>query len=123
MPHPVIHWELWSQDPQKCADFYAQAFGWSIKHLEEMGYHVVDTEDDDGINGGILQPQHGPWPGNMAFYISVEDLGEIKTRIVDAGGRILVDHQEVPNVGSFCLFEDPDGRVLGCWKQIDADDD
>ena len=119
MPYPVVHWELWSQDPGKCADFYAKAFDWQINHIPEMGYHMVDTGGEGGINGGIMQPEHGPWPGNMALYINVDDLDDIKQRIKDAGGKIIVEHQDVPNVGSFCLFEDPDGRVLGCWKQLE----
>ncbi len=121
MPHPVVHWELWSQDPPKCADFYAKAFDWQINHMPEMDYHMVDTGGDGGINGGIMQPEKGDWPGNMAFYISVDDLDAIKQRIKDAGGKIVVEQQDVPNVGSFCLFQDPDGRVLGCWKQLDAE--
>ena len=38
-------------------------------------------------------------------------------QIVDAGGKIIVEEMAVPGVGSFSLFEDPDGRVLGMWKQ------
>lgn len=34
-----------------------------------------------------------------------------------AGGKILIEKQDVPGVGRFSLFEDPDGRVLGMWKQ------
>ncbi len=34
-----------------------------------------------------------------------------------AGGNIIVQRQEVPPVGEFSLFEDPDGKVLGMWKQ------
>ena len=119
MPYPVVHWEFWSDDPDKCSDFYAKAFDWKINHVEEIGYRLVDTGGQGGINGGIMKPEQGPWPGNMAFYINVDDLDEVKRRIVDAGGKIIVEHQDVPNVGSFCLFADPDGRVLGCWKQLD----
>jgi predicted enzyme related to lactoylglutathione lyase len=118
MPYPVVHWEFWSEDPAKCADFYAKAFDWNINHVEEINYRLVDTGGEGGINGGIMQPQQGPWPGNMAFYINVDDLDEIRQRIKDAGGKVVVEEQEVPNVGSFCLFQDPDGRVLGCWKQL-----
>jgi predicted enzyme related to lactoylglutathione lyase len=64
-----------------------------------------------------MKPQQGPWPGNMAFYIDVDDLATYRERIVDAGGKIIVEEQMVPGVGSFSLFEDPDGRVLGMWKQ------
>jgi len=39
--------------------------------------------------------------------------------VVEAGGQIVVEEMEVPNVGSFSLFADPDGRVLGMWKQAD----
>jgi predicted enzyme related to lactoylglutathione lyase len=121
MPHPVVHWEFWSPDPEKCADFYTKAFDWNINHVEEIGYRIVEPGGEGGIGGGIMQPQQGPWPGNMTFYIDVDDLEAARKRITDAGGKIIVEHQDVPNVGSFCLFEDPDGRVLGCWKQLAKD--
>ncbi|MFQ6047356.1 MAG: VOC family protein [Gemmatimonadales bacterium] len=119
MGRPVVHWELWSENPQVLADFYAKAFDWDIRLLEEMGYHLVDTGGEGGINGGIMKPQEGPWPGNMAFYIDVPDLAAAREKIAAAGGKIIVEQQDVPQVGSFCLFEDPDGRVLGCWKQAE----
>jgi predicted enzyme related to lactoylglutathione lyase len=53
----------------------------------------------------------------MAFYIDVDDLATYRQKITDAGGKIVVEEMEVPGVGSFSLFEDPDGRVLGMWKQ------
>ena len=64
MGQPVVHWELWSKDPQKVADFYAKAFDWNISHLAEMKYWLVDTGGEGGINGGIFKPQEGKWPGN-----------------------------------------------------------
>lgn len=117
MGRPVVHWELWSENPKQLADFYAKAFDWDIRLLEEMGYHFVETGGEGGIGGGIMKPQAGPWPGNMTFYIDVPDLADARDKITAAGGKIIVEEQHVPEVGSFCLFEDPDGRVLGCWKQ------
>lgn len=118
MGKPVVHWELWSKDPEKVSRFYTQAFGWEIQNIPGMNYRIVNTGGQGGINGGIMTPQEGPWPGNMAFYIDVEDLSAYRKRIVDAGGKIVVEQMDVPNVGAFCLFEDPDGRVMGIWKQI-----
>ena len=57
------------------------------------------------------------WPGNMALYIDVDDLDAYAEKIRSAGGKIVVDKMEVPGVGYLSLFEDPDGRVLGMWKQ------
>ncbi len=112
----VVHWELWSKDPAKVSDFYARVFDWKVQHMPEMNYRIVDTGGEGGINGGIMQPQEGPWPGNMAFYISVDDLAEYRRKVVAAGGKILVEEQVVPNMGSFSLFSDPEGRVMGIWK-------
>lgn len=119
MGKPVVHWEFWSKDPSKVSDFYAKVFDWKIQPVPGMDYHFVDTQGG-GINGGIMKPQDGPWPGNMAFYIDVDDLASYRKRITDAGGRILVEEQEVPGMGTFSLFSDPDGRVLGIWKQTAA---
>ena len=117
MANPVVHWEFWSDDPSACGDFYREAFGWNVRAVPEIDYTVVESGEERGIGGGIMKPQAGPWPAKLALYIDVEDLAAARQNITDAGGKILVEEQVVPNVGSFCLFEDPDGRVLGCWKQ------
>ena len=117
MGQPVVHWELWSKNPQQLSDFYAQAFGWQIRHMPEMNYRFVETGGQGGINGGIMTPQEGPWPGNMALYIDVDDLDTFAANIRDAGGKMIVERMEIPGVGAFALFEDPDGRVLGLWQQ------
>jgi len=118
MGKPVVHWEFWSKEPQKVSDFYSKVFEWNINHIPEMNYRLVETGGEGGINGGIMTPQEGPWPGNMALYIDVEDLAPYREKIIAAGGKVLVEEQDVPGVGAFCLFEDPDGRVLGMWKQL-----
>jgi predicted enzyme related to lactoylglutathione lyase len=112
-----VHWELWSEDPGRVSEFYETVFDWKINHLPEMDYRLVETGGESGINGGIMTPQKGPWPGNMAFYIDVDDLEAYAEKIRSAGGKIVVDKMEVPGVGQLSLFEDPDGRVLGLWKQ------
>ena len=116
MGKPVVHWELWSKNPDKVADFYAKVFDWKIQNMPEINYHLVDTGGEGGINGGIMKPM-GPQPGNMAFYINVDDLELYKSKIQEFGGKIIVEKMEVPNVGAFSLFEDPDGRVMGIWLQ------
>jgi predicted enzyme related to lactoylglutathione lyase len=121
MGSPVVHWELWSKDPVKVSAFYEKAFGWKIQHIPEMNYRLVETGGSGGINGGIMTPQEGPWPGNMAFYIDVDDLAAYRKKIVAAGGKVIVEEMQVPGIGAFALFSDPDGRVMGLWKQIKQD--
>ena len=117
MSQPVVHFEFWSKEPGACSKFYTDVFGWNIKHVPEMDYHVIDKTGKGGIGGGIFTPKQGDWPANLALYIDVDELAPYREKIVAAGGKILVEEQQVPGVGAFCLFADPDGRVLGCWKQ------
>jgi predicted enzyme related to lactoylglutathione lyase len=116
MGRPVVHWELWSNDPTKVSDFYQTVFGWTVKHVPDLNYWVVETGGEGGINGGIMRPQDGPWPGNMCFYVKVDDLASYLTKVEAAGGKTLVPRMEVPGVGALALFEDPDGRVTGIWE-------
>jgi predicted enzyme related to lactoylglutathione lyase len=117
MGNPVVHWELMSNDPAGVAAFYAKIFGWKVKHMPQLNYRTVDTGSKDGINGGILKPEReGPWPGNQIFYVGVDDLAKYCKKIVAAGGKIHVEEQEVPGIGSLSLFTDPEGRMNGLFK-------
>lgn len=117
MGKPIVHFELLTKNPEKLSQFYEKVFAWEIQHVPEMNYHLVDTGGAGGINGGILKPDRPePWPGNTTFYIDVEDLAAYRKRVLDAGGKILIEEQQVPGMGAFTLFTDPDGRMMGLWK-------
>src|SRR6185503_10885650 len=117
MGQPVVHWELMSKEPGRVADFYAKIFGWKVQHMPKINYRLVQTGAKLGINGGIVQPdREGPWPGNQLFYVAVDDLAAYRRKIVEAGGRIHVEEQEVPGMGWLALFTDPEGRMNGLWK-------
>lgn len=118
MGQPVVHWEFWSADPARISEFYEKVFDWQVRHIPELNYRLVETGGTGGINGGIMTPQAGPWPGKLALYIDVDDLDAYGKRITEAGGKMLVEKMDVPGVGQLSLFEDPDGRVLGMWKQL-----
>jgi uncharacterized protein len=117
MGSPVVHWEMMSKDPAKVADFYKKIFDWKITHHPEMNYRIAETGGQGGINGGIFEPERkGPWPAQLTLYILVDDLAAYRKKIVAAGGKIHVEEQVVPNMGSLSLFTDPDGRMMGLWK-------
>ena len=117
MGNPVVHWEMMSNDPAGVSAFYAKIFGWKVKHMPQLNYRTVDTASKGGINGGIFKPEReGPWPGNMLFYVGVDDLAKYRKKIVAAGGKIHVEEQEVPGIGWLSLFTDPEGRMNGLFK-------
>ena len=59
MGNLVVHWELWSQDPEGVSDFYAKAFGWEMQNIPELNYRMAETGGVGGINGGIMKPEDG----------------------------------------------------------------
>src|SRR6185295_8245864 len=93
--------------------FYEKVFAWKVQNMPEINYRLVDTGGEGGINGGIIKPEHPePWPGNMTVYINVDDLAAYRKKIVEAGGKILIEEQPVPGMGTLSLFTDPDGRMM-----------
>ena len=120
MGNAVVHFELMSSEPEKVSGFYARVFDWKVTHHPEINYRVVETGAEGemhGINGGIVKPDKPqPWPGNMLFYILVDDLAAYRKKVVAAGGKIQIEEQKVPGMGKFSLFTDPEGRMMGLWK-------
>jgi predicted enzyme related to lactoylglutathione lyase len=106
-----------SKNPTKLSDFYGKIFDWKFQDVPELSYRIVDTGGEGGINGGIFKPEReGPASGTTLFYIAVDDLAVYRKKIVAAGGTICVEEQEVPGMGAFSLFTDPEGRMMGLWK-------
>ncbi len=121
MGSPVVHWELMSKEPAKLAEFYETVFGWTIRHRAELNYRMVEAGTDGGIGGGIVKPDcDGALPASTLFYIAVDDLGAYRDKIVAAGGKVHIGEQMVPGMGSFALFTDPEGRLVGLWKSASA---
>lgn len=117
MGRPVVHFEFMSRDPEKVSDFYAKVFDWKVTPIPG-DYRLFETGGGGGINGGILKPPRPePWPGKMTLYIDVDDLAAYGKKVVEAGGTMRVEEQEVPGMGWFSLFTDPEGRMMGLWKR------
>lgn len=121
MGNPVVHFEFWSKEPAKMAEFYTAAFDWKIQHVPELAYWMADTdgpEGNKGVNGGIFQPEGEPagWPAKVAIYMQVDNLERALERIVAAGGQVLLARKPIAGMGAIALFADPDGRALGLWE-------
>jgi len=59
----------------------------------------------------------GERAGGRTADVDVDDLAADRKRIVPAGERIHVEEQEVPGMGSLSPFTDPEGRMMGLWRQ------
>ena len=113
MSSPVVHWEIGGPNAEKLQSFYADLFGWSITPAGPE-YWLVGP-DGGGMGGGIIQT-FGDMPAHVTIYIQVEDLAAALERAAELGGRMVKPPEPIPGVGSFALFEDPAGNVIGLMK-------
>lgn len=113
--NPVVHWELFAKDAPALGRFYAELFGWRLQPLPEIGYVLVDTRADAGINGGIATVPDGS--RRPMFYVEVDDLQPALDRIQAAGGTMTL--APITEVVSFAQFADPEGMIVGLLKRGD----
>jgi predicted enzyme related to lactoylglutathione lyase len=112
----VIHFEIYTHDPEAVRPFYQVVFGWKFKKFEgsPIDYWLVTTGDDKdpGINGGLARPRAGQSPGTINT-IAVPSLDQLTKKIEQHGGKICVPKMEIPSIGWLAYAEDPAGNVFG----------
>ena len=126
--NPVIHFEMPYQDPKRVSTFYQQAFGWQTQDLgEAMGHYVVATTTetgDDGpktpgaINGGFF-PCKPDWPAqHPSVVIAVDDIAASMEKVRAAGGEVLGEPMDIPGIGRYVSFTDPEGNRVSMLQPI-----
>ncbi|HXF37619.1 MAG TPA: VOC family protein [Actinomycetota bacterium] len=121
----VVHFEIPADDVARAKEFYASAFGWSTQDYDMGGgtYTIVQTVPVDerqmptepgAINGGLMR--RSPDTPHPVITIQVDAIDEALNRIEAGGGRVVTPRTEVPNMGWFAYFQDPEGNTLGLWE-------
>jgi predicted enzyme related to lactoylglutathione lyase len=115
MPHPVVHAEIRSSDPDATRAFFGELFGWTYPAEGAFpGYTFVDTGVPDALYTAI-SPLQGA--GDLVtFFVGVEDIGATLAAVDRLGGRVVQQPVSVPGV-SFALLADPQGHVIGIAQQ------
>jgi len=121
MSHPIVHFELWSPNPEAASKFYTGVFDWRIHFTPELSYWLIDTGatiGGSGINGGMFKPQEGLLPAKITFYVGVDDVGAYIRKAEAAGARVIVPETEIPGVGWSAILLDPEERAFGLFKPL-----
>jgi len=117
--NPVVHFEMPYEDANRVVDFYKTAFGWNMKTTsEEMGNYITaeTTETKDmrattpgAINGGFFQKSDSPaqYP---SVVIAVADIKAAMENVTSAGGSVLGEPMDIPEVGLYVSFTDSEGN-------------
>jgi uncharacterized protein len=122
----VVHFEIPAEDLDRAKSFYGSVFGWKLETMPVPGgeYTVVMTTPVDeqtqlptepgAINGGMMQrDERTPSP---VLTIDVEGIDDALKEIEAGGGTTVTPRTEIPGMGAFAYFKDPEGNVLGLWE-------
>lgn len=110
MAHGVVHWEIGGRDLEKLEAFYHDLFGWDYSGYDENYKLVASVEE--GIGGGLMRCTN-EMPPYVSFYVAVDDLEITLEQAEKLGGETLVPPTPIPQMGSFAMFRDPEGNVIG----------
>src|SRR2546423_12499559 len=95
----VVHFEIYTDDPEAVQPFYGDVFGWKFKKFEggPVEYWLATTgEDKDaGINGGLLRPREGQRPGTINT-VAGPAVKEPIRKIEKLGGRVCLPKMASP---------------------------
>ncbi len=112
----VVHVEIPAGDPNKAGEFYRELFGWKIVPVPEMNYVMWEAADNSG--GGFPQISAESPAGRVTVYIDSDDVDADLEKVRMLGGKILNEKTEIPGMGWFGIFQDPDGNVLAVYQSI-----
>jgi predicted enzyme related to lactoylglutathione lyase len=115
-------------DPEAAAGFYGDLFGWEFEDLmapgsgghyllarlrgravAAVGSATVGSADQDPA-----PPVRRPPAWNT--YICVDRADDAAAKVREAGGRVLVDPQDVGPAGRMAVCSDPSGAVFRVWQ-------
>jgi uncharacterized protein len=123
MPEPfTFAWdELVTTDPAAAVAFYAEVFGWEPRAVD-MGpggtYTLLDRPGvknamgDQAQAGGVMKAPASMPHSFWIAYVAVDNTDSIAERATRLGANVLVPPTDIPNVGRFGCFMDPQGASL-----------
>ena len=125
----VIHFEIPADDQERAKKFYQQALGWLIEPVPGMDYNMVITTPMDeatgqpttagAINGGMMAREEKI--ANPVITVDVPDIDATLKTVEELGGSVVMPKNEIPGMGYFAYFKDPEDNVMGLWENLPAD--
>jgi uncharacterized protein len=120
MPAPgAFCWnELATRDAEAAKKFYTELLGWQLKGSDAAGMAYTEIVVGSSHVGGIYQmtAEQGDMPSHWMPYVAVEDVDASAKRVGELGGKVCVPPTDIPNVGRFCVINDPTGATISLIK-------
>jgi uncharacterized protein len=110
----ICYIEMPAANAEHSADFYAKAFGWTIR---TRGDGARAFDDTTGAVSGAFVLGRQPWatPG-ILFYIMVDNVADACRTVEKHGGTIVQPlGADAPEITA--RFRDPGGNIVGLYQE------
>jgi predicted enzyme related to lactoylglutathione lyase len=112
--HGAFSWnELMTSDVAGAKTFYSALLGWDMEeHTMNMPYTIAKLGEQQ-IGGIMAIPADaGKMPPMWGAYVTVDDVDAMVAQVESLGGNIIMPPTDIPDIGRFCVIQDPQGAVL-----------
>jgi len=106
--------ELMTSDVEKAKAFYGALFDWTMVDMPMNDEHyTMAQKGEEKVAGMMAMPEeYKGVPPHWGAYVTVEDVDASAKKVTELGGTVVVPPTDIPGVGRFCLFQDPQGATL-----------
>ncbi|MBW8012195.1 MAG: VOC family protein [Chloroflexi bacterium] len=111
--HTIVHVEIPGNNPSETGKFYADLFGWKTEEVPGMDY--ISFETGEGAGGGFPKVDDQIKIGDVIVYVSTDDIEASLKKAESLGGKTMLPKTEIPGMGWFAWFTDPDGNTLALY--------
>ncbi len=108
--------ELLTSDPEAAAKFYAGLFGYTVDSMDmgPMGtYRILKSGDKQ--RAGIMKMPPGVPHAHWLTYLAVKNVDESTRNARELGAKVMVQPQDIPNIGRFSAIDDPTGAGVALF--------
>ena len=106
-------------DPEAAVDFYSGLFGWEFEDVmppeSEGKYFIARIRGGDVAAVGSV-PEGGPPIATWNTYVWCESADQAAAKVLDAGGRVLIEPFDVMDAGRMAVLADPEGAAFCVWQ-------
>ena len=113
--------ELMTGNVAAAKKFYTELVGWKAidEDIGGLTYTMLFPPGSEQPVGGMMQMDGPEWEGvppHWMPYALVDDVDERAQRCTQLGGQIKVPPTNIPNIGRFCVIEDPTGAEIALFQ-------
>jgi uncharacterized protein len=115
--------ELATTDLESAQNFYKTLLGWEIHESKATAACEGSEAPPMVYNEIVVAGQHvggiykmgqemAGVPSHWGAYVAVDDVDAKARQVWELGGKVVVPPMDIPNVGRFCVINDPTGATI-----------